>query len=197
MLRRWKRGVGSYHSVIFVPADSNIQSLDDLRGHSIAFQEPESTSGFLLPAGMLRSRGLKLQELEARDSQFDTDSVGFVFTMDDKNTLAWIFRGWVDAAATDPQRFEELDRAAPGAFRILARSIEVPRHVVIRNATLDPNLIRAVTETMIAMENDEDAAEIMKTFNKTTRFDRFPSGVEATFAPIYELLGVLRAQGIF
>ncbi len=197
MLRRWKKGVGSYHSVIFVPADSEIQTIADLAGRTIAFQEPDSTSGFLLPAGMLRSEGLEIEELSTRDSAFAPDAVGYIFTMNDRNTLAWIHRGWVDAAATDPQRFEELDTIAPGAFRTIARSIEVPRQVVVRRQSLDPQLTAAIEQTLLDMEHDAVAQVALNMFHKTTRFDRFPGGVDATFDPIYELLGVLREQNIF
>lgn len=56
-VRRWKRGIASYHSVILVPADSQIETLADLQGKRIGFQEPDSTSGFMLPAGLIRPRG--------------------------------------------------------------------------------------------------------------------------------------------
>lgn len=39
-----------YHSVALVRADSPFQSLDDLKGHTFAFADPESTSGFRVPS---------------------------------------------------------------------------------------------------------------------------------------------------
>ena len=36
--------------------------------------------------------------------------------------------------------------------------------------------------------------QALKAFQKTTRFDRFPAGVEATFAPIHAMLDRLDAS---
>jgi phosphonate transport system substrate-binding protein len=51
-------GSVSYHSVIAVKADSPYQSLDDLKGKSLAFADPNSTSGFVAPSYFLREEGI-------------------------------------------------------------------------------------------------------------------------------------------
>ena len=42
-------GLTGYHSVIAVKADSPYQSLDDLKGKTLAYADPNSTSGYLPP----------------------------------------------------------------------------------------------------------------------------------------------------
>jgi phosphonate transport system substrate-binding protein len=42
-------GSSGYHSVIWVRKDSPYQSIEDLAGKSLAFADPNSTSGFLVP----------------------------------------------------------------------------------------------------------------------------------------------------
>jgi phosphonate transport system substrate-binding protein len=42
-------GKSNYHSIFVVPRDSNIKSLADLKGKSVAFVDPASTSGALIP----------------------------------------------------------------------------------------------------------------------------------------------------
>jgi phosphonate transport system substrate-binding protein len=44
---------------------------------------------------------------------------------------------------------------------------------------------------LIGMEADEAGRVALRAFQKTTRFDHFPAGVEATFAPIDALLDLL------
>lgn len=195
-LRRWKRGIASYHSVIMVPAYSDIETIADLAGRRIAFQSPDSTSGFMLPAGLLREAGLTLRELPSRAAKPLSDEVGYLFTLDDKNTLAWIYKGWVDAAATDPKNYNDLVRVKPGAFRIIARSIEVPRQVVIRRRGIEPALAERLEAALMAMDNTARGRDTLQRFNKTTRFDHFPDGINATFNPIYELLDQLEAEGV-
>ncbi|MGG5817644.1 phosphate/phosphite/phosphonate ABC transporter substrate-binding protein [Falsiroseomonas sp. HW251] len=53
-------GVATYLSVMYVRADSPIRSLDDMRGKSLAFSDPNSTSGFLVPRSELREAGIDI-----------------------------------------------------------------------------------------------------------------------------------------
>ena len=39
-----------YYSVLVVRADSGIKTLDDMKGHSLAWADPNSTSGYLIPS---------------------------------------------------------------------------------------------------------------------------------------------------
>lgn len=196
-LRRWKDGVATYHSVIIVPADSQIETIDDLLGHRIGFQEPDSTSGFLLPAAFLRRADLELQELRSKEATPDEDQIGYVFTHDDKNTVSWLHRGWIDAAATDPGSFEELDAALPGQFRIIARSIEVPRQIVVSSAALSTEMQAHIAELLVAMHESEDGRAVLEQFNDTDRFDHFPDGLEQTFEPIREVLAELSLLNLY
>jgi len=46
-----------YYSVMYVRADSPYQSLDDLKGKTLAFADPNSTSGYLVPSYELKEGG--------------------------------------------------------------------------------------------------------------------------------------------
>ena len=52
-------GTLGYHSVLIVRSDSPYQSLDDLKGKSLAWADPNSTSGFLVPIVSLRAVGIE------------------------------------------------------------------------------------------------------------------------------------------
>lgn len=52
-----ENGTAFYHSVIVVRADSPFRTLDDLRGRSFAFVDPNSTSGFVVPNYFLYQQG--------------------------------------------------------------------------------------------------------------------------------------------
>ena len=53
-----------------------------------------------------------------------------------------------------------------------------------------------LASVLTAMDESDRGRAVLRRFNKTTRFDHFPKGVEATFNPIYELLDELQAQGV-
>ena len=97
--RQWKKGVASYYSIIFIHRNSSIQSLQDLQGKIIEFEDPGSTSAFYLPAAALLKAGLKLQYLESPRQQPDTDKVGYVFSREEINTSIWVHKGLVAAGA--------------------------------------------------------------------------------------------------
>lgn len=195
-LRRWKNGEASYHSVIVVPTDSEMESIEDLRGAVIGFQEPDSTSGYLLPVSLLLEAGLPLQHMRQDHQQPDEDSVGYVFTGDDRNTALALVRGTIDAGATDNQGFEALQVAQPDRFRALARSIEVPRQIVVRSAELDETLGLAISSTLRSMTDSPEGIQVMASFHNTTRFDDFPRGIEGTFGPIHTILDEIRENSL-
>jgi ABC transporter, phosphonate, periplasmic substrate-binding protein len=56
----WKEGVPQYHSIFIVKNNSSIKTINDFAGKTIAFEAPESTSGYLLPKAYLVQKGFKL-----------------------------------------------------------------------------------------------------------------------------------------
>lgn len=50
-------GSTGYYSVLYVKSDSPYQKLDDLKGKSLAFADPNSTSGYLIPNFQLKDQG--------------------------------------------------------------------------------------------------------------------------------------------
>ena len=80
LLREWKKGISAYHTVFITRRDSPIRSIDDLRGKWVAFEDPGSTSGFLLPLSIILDHGLKVAE----DRPIDTplvDGVTYQFVL--------------------------------------------------------------------------------------------------------------------
>lgn len=51
-------GTTGYFSILTVSTDSTYQSLDDLKGKSIAFADPNSTSGYIVPMVSLTKAGI-------------------------------------------------------------------------------------------------------------------------------------------
>jgi phosphonate transport system substrate-binding protein len=59
-------GSASYHAMMYVRADSGITSLDQMRGRSLAWADPNSTSGFLVPRSELREAGINIDSFFSR-----------------------------------------------------------------------------------------------------------------------------------
>ena len=55
-------GGRGYHSVLIVRSDSPYKSIEDLKGKSLAWADPNSTSGYLVPNAALREAGIDAQK---------------------------------------------------------------------------------------------------------------------------------------
>src|ERR1700729_1346624 len=55
-----KDGTTYYYSVMVTRKDSGITSVEQMKGHSLAFADPNSTSGYLIPSATLKTSGIEL-----------------------------------------------------------------------------------------------------------------------------------------
>ncbi|MEF8907116.1 MAG: phosphate/phosphite/phosphonate ABC transporter substrate-binding protein [Haloarculaceae archaeon] len=70
ILQRFGYGSWTYKSLIAVPNDSSISSVEELEGKDVAFSDPLSTSGFLFPVAAMAEAGIDIGELpEGNGSQ--------------------------------------------------------------------------------------------------------------------------------
>jgi phosphonate transport system substrate-binding protein len=63
---REKDGSISYISVMIVRRDSGIESLEQMRGKALAWADPNSTSGYLVPRSELRGNGIDINSYFSR-----------------------------------------------------------------------------------------------------------------------------------
>ena len=57
-----KDGTTYYYSVMVTRKDSGITSVEQMKGHSLAFADPNSTSGYLIPSATLKTGGVDLAD---------------------------------------------------------------------------------------------------------------------------------------
>jgi phosphonate transport system substrate-binding protein len=58
VLREWKGGAAEYRAVFVARRDSPLTTIADIRGRRLVLQDPNSTSGYMLPLLALRRMGL-------------------------------------------------------------------------------------------------------------------------------------------
>jgi phosphonate transport system substrate-binding protein len=117
-------GLVGYHSVVVVKADSPYKSLEDLKGRSLAFADPNSTSGFVAPAFFLREDGINPETFFGRTG----------FSGSHENSIIAILNGTYDAAATwwtneernNVARMEGKGMIATGQTRVIWTSPRLP-----------------------------------------------------------------------
>ena len=57
-----KDGSTFYYSVMVTRKDSGITAVEQMRGHSLAWADPNSTSGYLIPSATLKTKGIDLAD---------------------------------------------------------------------------------------------------------------------------------------
>ena len=174
ILRRWKKGTGEYYSVIFTMKDRNIKSLSDLKGKIIAFEDPVSTTGYMLPLAKLLESGLNAIEKSTSNSQVSQQDVGYVFSYEDENSLEWLLSGKIAAVATDNKSFDKLSAEIKEKTLILGQTEKVARNLVMVNKNMSPEQINAISSILLAMDGTDEGKAILEQFGKTTKFDELP-----------------------
>ncbi len=181
-------GVSRYRTVFFARRDSGIDSLADLRGRSIAFQNPFSTSAYYVPASELLDQGLRLEILLSPMDRPASGTVGYLFARSELNISTWVHKRLVDVGVMSNLDWQNPQRV-PLAFRkdfiVIRETQEYPRAVEMVRSNLDPKVEARLREVLIEAAGDPDAREALLRFFKTTRF--LP--IDATAEQALEHLG--------
>ena len=199
LLRRWAAGVPTYYSVMFARKDGGINSLKDLKGRKIAFENPGSTSSFYIPVATLMKAGLDLSELSSPREKALPNKVGYTFAGDELSITTWVHRNLVDAGAYHNQNWEALETnpdAMKNNLKIFYQSKPFPRMVEVVRKNLDPKIKARLKEVLLKAHEDPAAQEALKAYNKTGRFDEFRGEALAELDEARGLLKYLTAKEI-
>jgi phosphonate transport system substrate-binding protein len=164
----------TYKGQFITRFDSGINSIADINGRTMAYVDPSSTSGYILPKAILDSMGVKPSET--------------VFAMRHDNVVTMVYQGQVAAGATyyappDPQTGEIMD----ARMRVLQQFPDVVNKVKIIGFTQDiPNdpwvFRKGLSETMKE-----------KIINALLKFIKTPAGEKSLF-DIYDITGLIRTK---
>lgn len=175
ILRRWKGGDAAYYTVIIAMKEKGFTTLEDLNGHNIAFDDPTSTSGFVLPVVHMMEAGLNMSQKESSNETVEPDEVGYVFSQDDQNNIQWVISDKVDAAAIDHRSFLNIPEESRQEMTVLAETEEVARHVVLVRPGLDPKVVEGIKTILLNMDQSPEGQEVLEKFEETAKFDNFPT----------------------
>jgi phosphonate transport system substrate-binding protein len=191
LLRRWKKEVGEYHTVIFARQDSGISRLEDLKGKMIAFEKPFSSSGYFIPKLTLTQAGLHVVPKSEAADPVGPDEVGYVFSYDDESTMVWVLRGKVAAGAMDNNSLPEMAKEGLTSLKIVDQTFAIPRHIVSYRADLSPPLVARIREILLQMDQVEEGKKTLQVFERTSKFDDIP---EQAMALLLKSMAFIEAE---
>ena len=126
-----------YYSVIAVRADSEIQSLTDLKGKAIAMRTEGSTAGHIWPTKLLLDAGLKVEDFQTK--MLDNDGLNALLAEE------------VDAWTASNSRYARFVEAAGATdqVRIIVEGASLPNDIFVARSTLDRSFIQDLQKRMV------------------------------------------------
>lgn len=176
-------GQAGYYSVLIVRADSPFQSLEDLRGKTLAWADPNSTSGYLVPLGALRAQNIDPARFFSRT----------VFSGGHEQSVLGVLGGNFDAAFTwtaDDDAFGQLrmmiDRGVlrRDRIRVILQSSLIPNPPITVRKDMPADMKEDLTRFFLDMAQDNMAMAEAVATGRTTGFLR---ATEEMYRPIVDI----------
>ncbi len=162
---RNRDGVPYYRSAIIVRNDSPLKSIRELRGRTMAFGSPHSTSGNLIPRYLLWDNGIGLRDLKSFSNLQHHDAVAKA-----------ILKGQFDAGAVKDVVAEKYK--AHG-LRILAWSAPIPAVPLVVRKDAPPAVVKALTTALLKLDRKNPAhRKMMQNWDDEFRYGFAPATKE-------------------
>jgi phosphonate transport system substrate-binding protein len=144
-----------FTSVFIVPADSTLKTLGELKGKTIAFGSPSSTSGHLMPRYFLMQAGVNP----------DKDFKNIAFSGAHDATVAFVASGKADVGALNASVWQKLNETNnPNALKAKVLSTTPPYfdyNWTVRG-DLDPATVKKITNAFLKLDaNNPNYKELM------------------------------------
>jgi phosphonate transport system substrate-binding protein len=185
VVRNLWHGKSSFTSRIYVRKESGLKTLEDLRGKTMAFIDPASSSGYTYPMVLLIQRGL----VKDRDPKTFFREVLFAGAHD--AGMRALLNGHVDALASfDMAREQYLpDPVERERIIYIAETPEIPEAGIAARAGLEPATFAKVREALLQIRAPAYAALLRRLYE----IDGFAPAEDRDYDPVraaVELLGV-------
>jgi phosphonate transport system substrate-binding protein len=178
-------GHTSYTARIWVRKESGYKSLEDLRGKTIAFVDPASSSGYVYPMVMLIQKGL----VQNRDPKTYFKEV--VFSGSHDAGLLALIHGHVDALGSFDEAPEQYlkDPAERAKLAFVAESAPIPEGGICGREGLDPAVVAKVRAALLQMRGPQYEPLLRKLYD-IDGFEPAEDGEYGVVRAAMELVGL-------
>lgn len=172
------QGKPVYRSYLIVPVtDRQSRSVADLRGKVFAFSDPDSNSGFLVPAH-------ELHRLQEKPGTFFSKTF---FTWSHRKVVEAVAAGLAQGGAVDGYVWDTLALQHPELTkqtRIVAKSAEFGFPPFVARKAVAPADTAAMQKALLAMPQDEEGAKLLRNLH----LDGFVAGNEHMYDSIGRMM---------
>ena len=174
-----------YYSYIIARTDSVIDSLEELRGKTFAFMDPDSNTGTLYPT-------YRLAQLGEQPGNFFHH---YLYTYGHDNSVKAVLNKLADGAAVDSLVFDYMaarDRAVGTQIKVVEKSPPFGIPPVVVHPGLDPNLKEQLRRVFLDMDKDEMGKGILSRMG----IDRFILPSDGAYDSIRVMYYMLKAKAL-
>jgi phosphonate transport system substrate-binding protein len=136
----------SYKSIIIARKDSPIKSINDLKGHTYAFVDPGSTSGYMVPAAAFKKLGITPEK----------DFKQVMYSGGHDATIVAVGEGKVNAGAVADRIYERgcaKGLADCSKIKVVWQSDQIWNDPVLYRKTLPEDLKKKIREAFYSVKN--------------------------------------------
>jgi phosphonate transport system substrate-binding protein len=186
VVRNLWHGKATFTARIYVRKDSGITTVEELRGRTIAFVDPASSSGYIYPMVMLVQRGL----VKNRDPKTLFREVMFAGSHD--AGMRALQNGHVDALASFDQAREQYIKDPAERERItwVIESPPIPESGICAREGLDPALVARVRAALLQIRAPAHAAVLKRLYD----IDGFEPADDRDYDPVRAAVDLLGAR---
>jgi phosphonate transport system substrate-binding protein len=173
----------AYKASFYVREASGIKHIEELRGRTVAFVDPASSSGYIYPMVLLMKRGL------VRDRDPKTFFKDALFAGTHEAALRAVLQGRVDAATTfdmAPQVHLK-DPALVAQLVSIAETPEIPEAGICARPGLPPAAVQALKRALLGMKKPEHATALKGIYD----IDGFVEARDADYDPVRDALTLM------
>ncbi|PKC52322.1 periplasmic binding protein-like II, partial [Rhizophagus irregularis] len=170
-----------YQSYIITRNDSSIETLEDLEDKSFAFVDPGSTSGFVLPYALLKSRNIDIE------SYFSN----IIYSGTHAQVPDDILSGKVEAGAISSVQFNILEadgKLVKDDFKIIWQSDNIPGSPYVARSDLDRGVKEGFIESMLNI-HEEIPNDLHKFDESIEKFVEVDNNIYHSIRNIATILG--------
>jgi phosphonate transport system substrate-binding protein len=183
MVRDVWQGKTAYTARFYVRKDRGIQRVEDLRGKTVAFVDPASSSGYIYPMVLLIKQGL------VRDRDPKSFFKEALFTGTHEAALQSVLRGRVDAAASF-DKAPELhikDPALIAQLGFVGETPEIPEAGICARPGLAAEPLARIKRALLSIKAPEHAALLKEIYD----IDGFIEANDRDYQPVRDAMALM------
>ena len=180
-------GKSTFSSRIFVQKDSGLKAPEDLRGKTIAFVDPASSSGYVYPMLFFMQRGL----VKGKDPKTFFREV--VFSGSHDASMRALLNGHVDAIASfdmAPEQYLKNDPVSRAKIAWIAETPQIPEAGIAAREGLDPAVLTRLRAALVKMRGPSYAALLKRVYD----IDGFEPAEDKDYDPVRQAVDLLNLR---